>query len=302
MRMSRVLVMGLAALSAVGGLSACGPVPHPFERVQGDRNDLIDDPRALAPVSIRADDMPGLAEEMIKALEQEEVPASLVPPLPGRKDRYLLVGRKDGNALVWTLTNPVGKALGESRQSIGAGTPGAMNADLAARSAPVISDLIRGSDAGVADLANRTRVFVRPLTTPRDIDGSALRSAMSAALAGQNFAMTDENPAFFLDGEIKIMPGTAKQVLLEVTWYVKDAKGEELAKVSQGGPTDSLMAMGDLGPLARKIATAGAPGIAQVLRNPAPPDAPAANTPTNGGGLAMPPGDKRPEDKPKSGK
>ncbi|HXP95474.1 MAG TPA: hypothetical protein VN809_02095, partial [Telmatospirillum sp.] len=105
-------------LPQAGLVTACGPLPRPFEhqRISG----LLGDQRALAPLAIQPiDDAPGLAEALAVALDHEDIAASAGPAGHGFQILAGTIRRENGAPrMVWLITGADGHAIGETSQPL----------------------------------------------------------------------------------------------------------------------------------------------------------------------------------------
>jgi len=251
-------------------LAACGPVPHPFEHETA--NPLVEDRRALSTLSVQpVGGLSGLDEAIIKAFEDEDVPAASHPPAAG--GLWLRGTWLAGKGVSWVLQDPKGAVVGEVLIPV---PEGAFN-DLARlqtakASAKALAHILRGEDpkASEEDIDQRPRIALPPLKAPKDFDAEGLRRAAIAALLREGYVVSDAKglPVVLCDIHITPPPAgmTNGQDLLELSWVVQSPDGKELGKVTQGNPVDHLLLTGYIGPLGRAIADSAAPGIAEVLR------------------------------------
>jgi len=256
-RFTLALMMALAALTA-----ACGPVPHPFWHHED--NELVDDRRVTASVRILpVPKFPGLAEAVVKELAKQDVLATTGDA--GRRTLYLRGGIEGAN-LVWRLATPEGKELGALAQAV---PPGVSVAALAQEAAPVVVQLLT-AEGGRSQPGLRARVALSPMQGPPGIDTRALSQAMADALAARGVAAGGDSPLAIVAGEVRILPGTGPNDVVQVDWTVRDPGGRTLGTVSQGSPVARTSLAGPLDQLARDIAGAAAPGVIQVIRQRAP--------------------------------
>ncbi|HLN24523.1 MAG TPA: hypothetical protein VK558_11115 [Patescibacteria group bacterium] len=258
------------AIALLSLLAACGPLPHPFESEQS--NALLADVRAMAPVKVLPlAELPGLDKEVAQALQNEEITASVEDGGPGA---LTLQGHVEDGAVLWHIADAAGKTVADSRQPLPPGKPDALaRVTLARQSAAALSRALRGEGSGLSDLEARPHVALRRIKTPPTIDADSLTLTMSRALARQGIAISDDKPVMVVEGALRVLPGPkGGQDVVEVDWRVSDATGKELGMVSQGGPVDHGLVIGNLGATGRDITNAGAEGVAEVIRQrkPAP--------------------------------
>ena len=156
--MRRLLIL----LFAGAMLSACGELPHPFIHDE-DAAPVLAKPSAMQPIAVSpVPDHPGLAEAMVAALGDQDIPASLADG----GDRFLHLSAASGKGRVlWTLTGKDGQKVGESVQTLS----GPLQASTAP-AAEALADALRGDDLGGADLAARPRVVVDEVISTGGLD------------------------------------------------------------------------------------------------------------------------------------
>jgi hypothetical protein len=245
-------------------LGGCGSLPHPFSTHGPEA--LVDDRRVTS--SVRLDpvrEFPGLAEAVVEDLVRYDVLATTHDA--GR--RYVLVKgaiEKDPAVLVWRATTPDRRELGVLSQAI---PPGADIPTLAQGAAPIIVQLLTASGVAPED-ANRPKVALRPVRGPAGTDTRVLTQEMADALAAQGVAIGNDHALAIIDGEMRVLPGTGTQDVLQIDWTVRDPAGKSLGTVSQGNPVDRAQIEGQMASLAHEIAIAAAPGVVAVLRQKLP--------------------------------
>lgn len=247
-----------AVLAAL--LTACGPVPRPFE--PGNVDALASDRKVLSPVTVTPiAGQPGLAEALAHALDDQDIAATT-----RRLSHFFQVtGQVDTGgpdpSIVWRLTDDSGHVFEEIRQHLG----NDVQAE-AAEAAELIEALLRGLDSGLDDLASGPHVFFQGLSAPRNIDGQSVARAMGHALEGAGMTIDTKSPAFLIAGHMKVTPAAEGQDLVALEWVVKSPDGKELGRVNQASPVARGVLLGPLAALSRQIAEAGANGVAEVIR------------------------------------
>lgn len=256
--LTRAILFGLLALAIAG----CGPVPKAFEH-QTETNELVDDRRITSAVVIApVDGYPGLAEAVVKELERADILAATHVGA----SRYVRVeGDIEKGSLVWRLKDP-------SRHELGVATQGPPDADIAvlARGAVTPIATLLTARGAASENTGRKHVAMGTVRAPPGIEGPALRRAMADALVAVGVPVGSDNAVVTVEGEMRVLPGTANQDVVQMDWTVRDTKGASLGTVSQGSPVDRDQLKGSLGDLAKDIAGAGAPGIVEVIRRKAP--------------------------------
>ena len=253
--MRRLLALVFAGLL----LSACGELPRPFIHDE-DAAPVLARPAAMQPIAVSAvPDHPGLAEAMVAALGEQDIPASLADG----GDRFLHLSAVAGKGRVlWTLTGKDGQKIGESVQ--------ALSGPLQTSTAPAaeaLADALRGDDLGGADLASRPRVTVdEVIATGGLLDAGLLKRSLILALQQKGIAVSLDKAKLHVKGGVRISVGVGGKDLVEVTWIVADDEGHEIGKVNQGNmvPHDEIVSLGTR--MTHQIAEGGAEGVAQVVR------------------------------------
>jgi hypothetical protein len=211
-------------------------------------------PIAVSPVPGR----PGLAEAMVSALGQQDIPASL----SDGGDRFLhLSGVAGKDRVLWTLSGKDGKPIGESVQTLSASLD-----ESALPAAERLAASLRGDDLGGADLAARPRVIVdEVIATGGLLDAALLKRSLMMALQQKGIAVSTDTAKLHVHGGVRISSGVGGKDLVEVTWIVSDDEGKEIGKVNQGNmvPHDQLVSLGTR--MTHQIAEGGAEGIAQLV-------------------------------------
>jgi hypothetical protein len=243
-------------------LAACTPVPRPFS-AQGVTNPLVEDRRVTSSVQIvPVAQYPGLAEAIVHDLAGQDVLATTHDP--GAR-KVLVTGTAENHTLVWRAATGEHVELGSANQLL---APGADIRTLARGATPLIIGLLTAE--GAAPDPNQPHVAVLPIHGPKDIQWQTLDEAMADALRGRGVSIGDKSPVAVIQGEAHVTPGSGGQDVLQIDWFVRDAKGETLGKITQGSPVAHKTLTGPMNGLARDIAVAGAPGIVSVLRQKLP--------------------------------
>lgn len=255
----------LLLLLAIGiGVAACGDLPRPFVHDSGDEPALAV-PIATRPIRVaEVPGQPGLAEAMVAALGEQDIPASLTEG----GDRFLrLSGQAGAGRILWTLAGSDGKKIGETVQTLPA-RPGSFD-QTASASAEAIGALVRGEDLGGADLAARPRVVVDDVTANGGLDSGLLKRSLVLALQQKGLAVADK-ARLHVSGGVRITPGMAGHDLVEVSWIVNDDQGMEIGRVNQGNSVlrDEITSLATR--MTHQIAEGGAEGVAQLVHMKAP--------------------------------
>lgn len=248
----------LSLLLAGAMLCACGELPHPFVHDE-DAAPALALPAAMQPVVVApVPDRPGLAEAMVAALGQQDIPASLADG----GDRFLhLSGVAGKGRVLWTLKGKDGKTLGEGLQTLS----GTLE-ESALPAAEALAASLRGDDFGGTDLAARPHVMVDDvIATGGLLDAGLLKRSLILALQQKGIAVAADKAKLHIKGGVRISNGVGGKDLVEVTWIVSDDEGKEIGKVNQGNmvPHDELVSLGTR--MTHQIADGGAEGVAQLI-------------------------------------
>ncbi len=269
----------LAVLGMVAATAACGDIPQPF-RHEGDISSLAR-PKLTRAVTVRPLDGemgPLLADSLVKALEEQEVPALVQSgPAFGHVIEGTIEDSPKVLAVRWTLKGPDGTPAATTLQAIPKSlltnpTPVLLKraaADTATRLAQPLADPdaqpVNPVETAAAD--KRPSVTVIPLRgLPGDGD-KALTLAIRRALDGSTLLVKDENADYMVEGKVTVAPGLPGEDTVTVAWILKRAKdGVELGNIGQQGAVPRGRLSGSWGAMARDIAEGGAAGLADVIR------------------------------------
>jgi hypothetical protein len=246
-------------------LHACGPVPRPFSHQQA--SPLLDDPRVISSVKVlRVEGAPGLAEAMAKSLLDYD--DMLATTGDAGRDAMRLSGVIANNVLTWRLNSADGQPLQTVTQTL---PPGGIESDrikqVARTGADLVATALRGKDSGASDLDSAPHVILQAVKAPIGIDSAIVSRAMAEALAVQGLAIRDDTPIATIDGHLRVSALADHRDLVEIAWIVRDMSGREIGTITQGSPVEHAILLDQIGLLARQIAAAAAPGVAEVVRH-----------------------------------
>ena len=262
-----------------GALAACGDLPRPFQPAEkstkawsapGDitwGSILVPPIAGLPPLQSAA-----LADEVVEALRVRDVPAST---RAGGRGSIVLAGQVSvvSGKLRWTLVTPDGETALRFEESLldaaRLDETAPHLAAIAARAARRIAAALEppAADDGVARSAGRV-VLEGVRGAPGD-GGIALARAMRHSLARIGIAVADDK-----DGEARLISGrvsvlrddtASDDATVTIAWDVLRPDGKRLGTVTQSNRVSVERLTGAWGALARIVARAGAPGIAQLL-------------------------------------
>ena len=279
-----LLFVGLVA-SCV--LTACAPLPQPFKPAEksaalwsGETDAGLSTwgsvavrPPAGLPASLSSALVGGIVEE----LHAREVPASA---RAASRSSVVLEGQVSAvsGALRWALLAPGGEtALRFEEAAPGGSWQGATAQDLAA----IADRTARRIAAALAPTADEARAA--PVTTPVVVagvhgapgdGGPALARAMRRSLAGAGVAVADvpDEATVQILGRVSVEPGgaAAGDAAVAIAWTVLRPDGSRIGTVTQSNRVRWARLAGSWTSLAEAVASAGAPGIAELLHRAAP--------------------------------
>lgn len=276
--------MRFAAVAVVLLLSACQPIPHPFDRdvpppnsgvlTPPDSAGVVVEPVAGAPEPTAHD----LAAAMVAALQADDVPASTSA---SNRGSYRLSGTattKDvggGNLLIsiaWEMRDARG--VPTSRQESALTLPDAVwrqggkgIAEFAHQSAPFLARMVE-SNAPAPRLDVDPLVAVRAVTGAPGDGGRSLGQAMEDALRRAKLALVqkpEDKPRFVVQGNVNIAPPADGKQRVTISWSLLRADGGQIGQVKQENAVPAGSLDGAWGLTAYDVANAAAPGIAALI-------------------------------------
>ena len=262
-----------------GALAACGDLPRPFQPAEkstkawaapGDITwgSILVPPIAGLPPRQSA----ALANEVVEALQARDVPAST---RAGGRGSIVLAGQVAvvSGKLRWTLVTPDGETALRFEESLldaaRLDESAPHLAAIAARAARRIAAALEppAADDGVARTASPV-VLEGVRGAPGD-GGIALARAMRHSLARIGIAVADDKDggARLISGRVSVLRDdtASDDATVTIAWDVLRPDGARLGTVTQSNRVSVERLTGAWGALARIVARAGAPGIAQLL-------------------------------------
>ena len=281
----RMALPSALALVLCLALAACGDLPRPFQPAEKSL-EAWSAPGDIAWGSILVPPIAGLpqpqsaelADEVVAALQVRDVPASTHA---GGRGSIVLAGQISAvtRKLRWTLVTPDGEtALRFEDPSLDAARIDESAPDLAAIAARAARRITDALEPPIAE-DERTRPAVPVVLeavhgAPGD-GGIALARAMRHSLARIGVAVDDDrkDDAHLILGRVSVARDDAAtdDAALTIAWDVLQPDGTRLGIVTQSNRVSAAQLTGAWGPLARIVARAGAPGIAQLLEHAPPP-------------------------------
>ena len=273
------------ALVLCVALAACGDLPRPFQPAEKSLQ-AWSAPGDIAWGSILVLPIAGLpqpqsaelAGEVVAALQVRDVPASTYA---GGRASIVLAGQVSAvtRKLRWALVTPDGEtALRFEEPLLDAARIDETEPDLAAiatRAARRITDALEPPIAKDERARPALPVVLEAVHGAPGDGGIALARAMRHSLARIGVKVADDgrDDSHVILGRVSVARDDAAldDAALTIAWDVLQPDGTRLGTVTQSNRVSAAQLTGTWGPLARIVARAGAPGIAQLLEHaPAP--------------------------------
>jgi hypothetical protein len=275
--------MRFAIIAALFLLSACQPLPHPFDHDLPPPNSPILRPPDSAGVVVfpvigapepTAHD---LAAAMAGALRDDDVPASTDA---SNRGSFRLTGTAttkdigDGNLLVsvdWEMRDaggvPVSRQQAALTMAANSWRQGGNDlAELVHQSAPFLARMVETT--APPPLMDEPLIDVRAVTgAPGDGDQS-LGQAMADALRRANLSLVtspEDKPNFVLRGSVDISPPADGKQQIMISWSLLRSDGGQIGQVKQENAVPAGSLDGAWGLTAYDVANAAAPGIAALI-------------------------------------
>lgn len=286
-RIAAILVLALM-------VSACGPIPQPFQGSKKVTADIpmLDVPSAVGIAIVPVSGVPQpfndqLTKEIAKGLEPFEIPAEAVPVNTGLgfslKGAAINPVRKDGMVTVdvlWTLSGRRGREAGVYMQAFAVPERDWDQGNLG--SAVRVGREVAGGIAGIIDGSttqaaggSTTPAPERSAATPKPVrisvkpvDGApgdgrdALQLATLEVLLANGLKRDDVNPEVILLGRVETEPSAGGQQFVTIAWRAIAQDGVDLGEVKLTNTIPQGALDGRWGPAAFAIAEAG---LAQLL-------------------------------------
>ncbi len=258
-------------------LTACQPVPRPFQHDRLVPNELLrlSDARAIKVLPVEdapANTANALADRMVEALIERNVPA--YKDDADTSGMVLVSALADPGydaKIVWVLFNPDGEEIGRHEQSI-EGTP----IEPWARAEPELMSALAGAAAARVsrwvqpELVREVQappIYVGDVTGTNEKDAGRLRVALKQALRSMGTRTADAASERTLiasaNVEITALRDTRKEVA--IAWRIEDPFGTEIGKIDQASPVPGEMVDSQWGQLARQAGLAAAAGISELI-------------------------------------
>ncbi len=270
---------------AAAFFAACQPVPRPFAPApdgrrgaaleQSDHGGIV----VLAVAGVAEPIAQGMAAGMARALRDRNVPAATGGG--NRRSRFLqgwvttqpASPRRVRIDLVWDLFDADGGLIGSKpvqREVVRhrwEGGDRALLDELAAAAVKAIAALVQEPAAAGAAAAPGPPLHVAAVTGAPGDGGIALRRAMTRALGGAGFRLSDAPVAgaLVIAGRVAVSAPREGRQTAEITWAVRRTDGTELGTLSQINAVPAGSLDGAWGPTARAVADAAVGGVRDLL-------------------------------------
>ncbi len=258
-------------------LSACQPIPRPFEADRQAPNALLNlaDSRGIMILPV-ADAPPATAEKLAAAMAEALIERN-VPAFVGTSNRSskILAGEvidpgRDA-IIAWTLFDPAGEEIARHDQNI-EGTPIALwaiadpelMARMAARAAPALAEFVQ--EEAVQEIQSPP-LFVGAVLGTSEPEAIRLQASLRQALHSQGARLTNtaSSEALVATADVTITPLQGTRSEVAIVWTVKDPFGTQIGKIDQASPIEQSVIEQQWGDLARQAGIAAAAGIVKLI-------------------------------------
>jgi uncharacterized lipoprotein YmbA len=273
-------------------LTACQPLPHPFEdsapppnsplMTPPDSAGVVVPPVAGAPSTMAHD----LAAAMASALQDNDIPANTEARNRGS---YVLQGKAtaqgmpDGKmqiTVAWEMRGPDGKVTGQRDASAVMTASawqggGAGIADLVGPAAPELAKLIESNNPAPIPGTDPLIAIHQATGAPGD-GGQALATAMAAALRRAQVSLADfpgAVPNYTVEVVVAVAPPVSGTQKVSINWTLNRPDGSQIGQVKQENAVEAGSLNKVWGLTAYDAANAAAPGITALIdraKRPAP--------------------------------
>jgi len=286
------LVALAVLLALIFGLSACGPLPRPFQPEQDAQpNPLVGE---VVAKGILIEPIDGVSQPMSKLLTEALVKGFEAYGLraftgEGVIARYRLKGRAEINdknptlpyvvLIKWTLFNFQGEVIESetqgvsgSRQDWDYGSPKVID-DVGENGAEIFAALI-GKDEEIETLGAKpvgpklVGLWVKPIENAPGDGNASLTRAIKVAIKAAGIAVAPERrfAEFVLEGDVSLTTHDGKQQKVTIVWAVLTPEGREIGRATQQNLVETGTFKGPWGEVAPMVADAALEGIQGVLQ------------------------------------
>ena len=262
-------------------LAACGDLPRPFQPAEKSLQawsapgDVAWGSVLVLPIAgLPQPQAAALADEVVGALQVRDVPASTHA---GGRGSILLAGRVSvvTRKLRWVLVKPGGEtALRFEEPLLDAARLDETAPDLAAIASRAARRIAAALEPPIIEDERARPAVPVVLEGVRGAPGDgriALARAMRHSLARIGVAVADDrrDDSHLILGRVSVAQenAAADDAALTIAWDVVQPDGTRLGTVTQSNRVSAAQLTGAWGALAKIVARAGAPGIAQLLEH-----------------------------------
>jgi len=268
-------------------MTACGPLPRPFQPAsKAAPNPLIDQG---VPADVSVNPVLGVSLPMARLLTASVVDAVTRYDIIAYADdhgtsRFVLDGdvvdspvsgnQLSGHQIQWVLTTRDGITAGiESVPITGTameweyGSPKVVR-EIGEKTAKIVARLVLGENVSVrSDPSVRKGIWIKPIIDAPGDGNFSLSRAIGFALmdAGLQVVKTPSQAEHFLNGNVRVDPADAGHQKVEVTWVLTRPDGHEVGRARQRNRVPGGTFDGRWGQTAVMIATAAVGAIRDIL-------------------------------------
>ncbi len=273
------MLLATAALAGVMVLTACGPLPRPFQPQEKSPSGAAltappsPETLAIAPVAgLLPEDADAGAALLAEELRRYNIAAAAGP---GNASSLYLEGRVTSQGLLWLVSEADGTIRATARQSLGRsagaltwGDPAVLRGVMV-EAAQTLVPKLSAAEAGGLPGHPGARLAIAPVgPAPEEaarLLGSSIRVSLSQAALPLIELQDASGEDLLLQGSVRIGPEQGGVVRVDVIWELLDAAGNSLGSVSQGDLVPVLYLNQFWPDTAPVIADAAVEGIVDLL-------------------------------------
>ena len=291
---TRFVTRFAVVFALLAGLSACGPLPKPFQHQGDNLNPLIrlDDAAGVVVFPLTGTDRASgemLAQAVAASLRDAAIPASLgAGNQQAKRLRGTLhvTGQPQGTSLlriIWLIRGPDGAVLAdfEQREEVPTAAWERMDAGImafvAGKASALLGPDLRQDYGTVTPVVSRpAQVVLWPITGAPGDGNDALTRAVRHALTARDVEIyrdiTDSIPILVCEVGVVPEPAPGKPGFptmdrVSITWIILQTSGEEVVRLEQSNLVERGRLDKTWGSVAFLAAQAGADALADVLFN-----------------------------------